>query len=204
MRNQITAKERPTKPLLWKQAENPALSEACNNYRINFQSCLWRAQTCNPSNNTKLYSRTSYKKISNYCSLCEITPASVLPDQHPQRGFYPQLMGRAHLERGSCNPRWCAASLSVGAASVAIYTGQAHTGNCTSWPCMGWTPAEGGGKNSLSQFFVPLQEKEKPIARDRLQSKIQNIRKWNTTKKISFIFNSHKTPSPKLNNQYKL
>lgn len=30
---------------------------------------------------------------------------------------------------------------------------------------------------SVLWFFVPLQEKEKPIARDRLQSKIQNIRK---------------------------
>lgn len=134
----------------------------------------------------------------------DITPASVLPDQHPQIGFYQQLMGRAHLERGSCSPRWCAVSLFVGAASVAICTGQAHTGNCTSWPCMGWTPAEGGEKSSLSQFFVPLQEKEKHITRDRLQSNAQNIRKWNTTKKISYIVNSHKTLSPKLNNQYKL
>lgn len=70
----------------------------------------------------------------------------MLPDQHPQIRFYQQLMGRARLERGSCNPRWYAVSLFADEASVAIYTGQAHTGNYTSLPCMGWTPAEGGGK----------------------------------------------------------
>lgn len=35
----------------------------------------------------------------------QVVPTSVLPDRHPQTGFYQRLMGKAHLERGSCNPR---------------------------------------------------------------------------------------------------
>lgn len=80
-------------------------------------------------------------------------------------------MGRARLERGSCNPRWFAVSPFAGEANVAICTGRAHTGSYTSLPCMGWTPEEGGGKKrSLSQFFAPLLEKEKRTTRDRLPS----------------------------------
>lgn len=80
-------------------------------------------------------------------------------------------MGRARLERGSCNPRWFAVSPFAGEANVAICTGRAHTGSYTSLPCMGWTPEEGGGKKrSSSQFFAPLLEKEKRTTRDRLPS----------------------------------
>lgn len=52
------------------------------------------------------------------------------PDPHPQTGTCQQPVETAHPGRGSCNPRWCAASQSAGEATGATCTGQAHTENC--------------------------------------------------------------------------